>query len=197
MWKHIFLVIPDYLQNLEAQCVSEGYFPTEWKIAKVAVLLKSPEKVKKWSQILSGNMPASSTGESVWTNFNKSFVDFKGAFDNLERDGVLERLREVDCREVDSWSSYFENRKAMVCNKNSIIEVEVERGCPQGSIRGPQIWNLMIDTLLHELSMSYSFAAFADDLLLLIEGQSKAQLERDGAQTMALVENWGRRVWVN
>lgn len=37
--------------------------------------------------------------------------------------------------------------------------------------------------------MNHSFAAFADDLLLLIEGQSREQLEREGAQVMALVEN--------
>lgn len=60
----------------------------------------------------------------------------------------------------------------------------------------PQLWNIKIDQLLHQLSVTCRFSAFADDLLLLIEWQSRAQLKRDGAQAMTLVEGWGRRVGV-
>lgn len=38
------------------------------------------------------------------------------------------------------------------------------------------------------------FSAFADDLLLLVELQSRAYLEREGAALMAIVESWGRSV---
>lgn len=68
MWKHIFLVIPDYLENIMAQCICEGYFPTEWKIAIVVVLLKSPDKVrcdpKPYRGICTTDKP--SAGEVCW-----------------------------------------------------------------------------------------------------------------------------------
>lgn len=38
------------------------------------------------------------------------FVDFKGAFDNLEWKCVLDKLREVGCEEIGLWESYFNER---------------------------------------------------------------------------------------
>lgn len=48
-------------------------------------------------------------------------------------------------------------------DSNCADQVEVERGCPQGSVGGPQFWNIKIDQLLHQLSVTCRFSAFADD----------------------------------
>ncbi len=65
------------------------------------------------------------------------FVDFKGAFDNLEWPVLLKRLREIGCKEMDVWSDYFSER--YVCAKGEVTEIwkKAERGCPQGSVCGP------------------------------------------------------------
>lgn len=67
------------------------------------------------------------------------FVDFRGAFDHLEWPNILARLEELGCRELRLWRSYFENRQALVIRKHGEVRVDVERGCPQGSISGPLI----------------------------------------------------------
>ena len=86
------------------------------------------------------------------------FVDFKGAFDYLSWSSVLSKIRECDCWELALWKSYFHGRKAFVQGVNERVWVNVERGCPQGSIAGPFIWNLMMDELLGELSSVASVA---------------------------------------
>lgn len=51
--------------------------------------------------------------------------------------------------------------------------MNVERGCPQGSIAGPFIWNLMMGELLGELSTVAESVAYVDELLILVEGNSR------------------------
>ena len=42
------------------------------------------------------------------------FIDFKGAFDYLLWDSVLQRLSEFGSRELNIWYSYCKERKACV-----------------------------------------------------------------------------------
>ena len=42
------------------------------------------------------------------------FVDFKGAFDNLSWNAVLNKLMEVGCKEIKIWASYFRDQKVCV-----------------------------------------------------------------------------------
>ena len=79
------------------------------------------------------------------------FVNFKSAFDNLEWTRVIEKLREIGCEEMSLWKSYFQGRRACMVD---VLWKKVERGCPQGSICGPFIWNLMMDELLWKLDES-------------------------------------------
>ncbi|KAM8701632.1 hypothetical protein ACLKA7_005239, partial [Drosophila subpalustris] len=46
MCKSVWNSIPEYMKELYERCVSEGYFPNEWKNAKVIVLLKSPDRIR-------------------------------------------------------------------------------------------------------------------------------------------------------
>lgn len=125
------------------------------------------------------------------------FVDFRGAFDYLLWSKVLDRLRSAGCRELALWSSYFCDRRVCVDGANETVWKNVSRGCPQGSICGPFIWNLMMDTLLTRLNNSFNLCAYADDLLILIEGQSRDVLERKGEEAMRIVCEWGSNVGVD
>ena len=112
------------------------------------------------------------------------FVDFRGAFDHLSWGSVMRRLSAVGCRELALWASYFSDRKACVVGASDTVWKEVVRGCPQGSICGPYIWNLMMDPLLRHIGRTFKLCAYADDLLILVEGQSRAELENKGEQVM-------------
>ncbi|CAK9801625.1 Retrovirus-related Pol polyprotein from type-1 retrotransposable element R1 (Fragment) [Anthophora quadrimaculata] len=125
------------------------------------------------------------------------FVDFKGAFDNLEWNRVIERLSAIGCDEIGLWKDYFKARKACMIGVSEVVWKDIECGCPQGSVCGPFVWNLMMDGLLWELIGSgCECVAYADDLLLLIEGNSRVELERKGTECMRIVSEWGVNVGV-
>ena len=56
--------------------------------------------------------------------------------------------------------------------KNATRRIRVKRGCPQGDIRSPFLWNLVIDDLLnYSVNIIPGFLqAFADDIITLAEG---------------------------
>ena len=125
------------------------------------------------------------------------FIDFKGAFDHLRWDCLIEKLRESDCKELGIWYSYFTNRKACVTGKIDTEWRNVKRGCPQGSICGPYMWNLVMNDLLNELNDSgCKLCAYADDLLLLVEGNSRLELETKSTRYLNVVIDWSSRVGV-
>lgn len=99
---------------------------------------------------------------------------------------------------MSKWKSYFHNRK--VCVRGGLDEVEwrnVSRGCPQGSICGPFIWNMMMDMLLNQLEQDgCKVCAYADDLLFLVECNSKEIVGRQGCRWMLKVSEWGQGVGV-
>lgn len=126
------------------------------------------------------------------------FVDYKGAFDNLEWKCVIDKLREVGCEEMGLWESYFCDRRVCVKGVCESVWKEVQRGCPQGSVCGPFVWNLMMNDLLLRLrECECKVVAYADDVLLLIEGQSRVELERKGTDWMRIVSEWGGKVGVS
>lgn len=93
-------------------------------------------------------------------------IYFKGAFDHLECGNIFSRLEEVSCRKVTFWRSYVTNRRAVVIDQQGEVAVEVERGCPQGSIVGLLPCNLIMNPLLHQISNRCCFSTFADDRFL-------------------------------
>lgn len=125
------------------------------------------------------------------------FVDFKGAFDGLEWCVVLEKLKRMECKEYGLWVQYFKERRVCVKGVQGEVWKEVKRGCPQGSICGPLVWNLLMEDLLLKLvEEGFGCVAYADDLLGLIEADTRKELEDRGSRLMAVVETWGISVGV-
>lgn len=119
------------------------------------------------------------------------FIDFRGAFDYIKWNRVIEKLYEIRCDEVGVWKSYFSERKACVSGVNETVWKAVERGCPQGSVAGPAVWNMMMNDLLIVLErVGCKIVAYADDLLLIVEGDSRSELERKGTDYMTYVRAW-------
>mgnify|MGYP004589933261 CR=1 FL=1 len=60
------------------------------------------------------------------------------------------------------------------------------------------IWNLMMDDLLWKLDecVGCKCVAYADDLLLIVEGQSRVEVELKGTEWMNVVCDWGANVGV-
>lgn len=125
------------------------------------------------------------------------FVDFKGAFDHINWTAIISKLREVGCMEMGIWRSYFSNRRSCMIGRQDVVWTEVQRGCPQGSICGPTMWNILMNGLLVELENSgVKHAAYADDLLLIVEGNSRIGIEQSAMAAVQYAVQWGARVGV-
>uniref|UniRef100_A0ABD2X7S4 Reverse transcriptase domain-containing protein n=1 Tax=Trichogramma kaykai TaxID=54128 RepID=A0ABD2X7S4_9HYME len=113
---------------------------------------------------------------------------------------ILGKLVESGCTEDELrlWSSYFEDRWACMESVNgNVVWKRVERGCPQGSIGGPTLWNLCMNELLWSLEeRGWKFAAFADDLTLVVEARTRAELMVNVRQSMSGVYEWGKKYGV-
>lgn len=77
----------------------------------------------------------------------------------------------------------FSTREASVFGMNGSVKIGVVRGGSQGSICGPCIWNLMMNSLLGLLEPLCKCCAYADDLLFVLE------LERAGGQFLEIVNS--------
>lgn len=78
-------------------------------------------------------------------------------------------------------------------NSNGSEWIEVVRGCPQGFIAGPYMWNLSMNDLLNLLDEN---VAYADDLVVVMEGDTREGVERKVKERMRVVNDWGNTAGV-
>lgn len=76
--------------------------------------------------------------------------------------------------------------------EKSRIQLYPKSGCPQGSPLGPLIWNITISDLLNSKFPSDVYIqASADDITLVIRGNSRNNIEQKATEALKIVENWG------
>ena len=64
----------------------------------------------------------------------------------------------------------------------------VTRGCPQGSVLGPQMWKIVFDTLIRE--MGEGFVGYADDGVGIVEAAGRRELEDITTQLIERLAIW-------
>ncbi|CAB0042231.1 unnamed protein product [Trichogramma brassicae] len=129
-------------------------------------------------------------------------VDFKGAFDFLRWPRILDRLKEtgMNDHEFSLWQSFFCNRRVFVANRGGDLKCwrDLQRGCPQGSIGGPILWNLALDELLRRLNdLGIPTVAYADDTTCLIQGDSRARVEAGVGSVLGEIYKWSDKYGVD
>ncbi|GFV75567.1 uncharacterized protein TNCV_2240161 [Trichonephila clavipes] len=75
---------------------------------------------------------------------------------------------------------------------HSSKEKFLNKGCPQGSVSGPFLWNVIINDFLEKILAfsSCETIAFADDLLLCFQGKSFHDICRQAQLTLDFASNW-------
>lgn len=119
--------------------------------------------------------------------------DIKGAFDNVWWPSILKNLKERGCPKnlYTLIRSYLQNRKMKIKSNNMEVEKTATKGCPQGSILGPYFWNLVFDEIIRKIKSKGSDPiAYADDLLVLITGNSRRELEIKANSITELIVQW-------
>src|SRR6266576_1613978 len=102
-------------------------------------------------------------------------LDIKGAFDHVSWPIILDRLMAYRVPEYlhRLIHSYFTGRVVYFGE----AERQLERGCPQGSVLGPLLWNVGFNDILSSLSSEHSSAiCYADDTLLFITASNAEEL---------------------
>jgi hypothetical protein len=121
-------------------------------------------------------------------------LDIAGAFDNAWHPGILALLWKLNCPpNIYSlvWD-FLSERTAHIILGNSVSSKRVIKGCPQGSVSGPTLWNIIINDLIALLSTTPNvrIVVYADDIMIMIQGPSTAAILNTLQDTLKTIEKW-------
>lgn len=124
-------------------------------------------------------------------------LDIKAAFNNAWWPAIFHRLRTIQCPSniYNTLISYTENRQVQLNFSDVTYSKKMTRGCVQGSVCGPALWNLILDDLLDsKLPAGCQVQAYADDVLLIARHMDPLQLENITNDALKLISSWGKTV---
>jgi hypothetical protein len=87
---------------------------------------------------------------------------------------------------------FLSDRTAHVTLGNSFSNKRVTKGCPQGSVSGPTLWNIIISDLIAKLSNppNLKIVVLADDIMVMMQGPSLPAIFTTLQTTLQTIEDW-------
>lgn len=119
--------------------------------------------------------------------------DISGAFDNVWWPSILYNLKTRDCPRnlYKLIQSYLSERSVCISDNNLAVRKIATKGCPQGSVLGPNFWNLVFDEVIVLIqSLGFEPIAYADDLAVLISGNTRRELEISANNVTKAISSW-------
>ncbi len=99
-----------------------------------------------------------------------TFLDIEGAFDNVSFDAISKALdSKCESKGVNRWiMSMIHSRRITVELHGEKKVIVIKKGCPQGGILSPFLWNLVVNELLEYTrdKIPSDLQGFADDMSL-------------------------------
>lgn len=123
-------------------------------------------------------------------------LDISGAFDNAWWPMVLTKAKQGGCPPniYRILVSYFTERRVGLFMGDQAVWKRSTMGCPQGSVLGPTLWNLLLDDILKlPWPDGVRAVAYADDVTIVIEAPSRAAIERNAQSSLEACSAWGKR----
>ena len=122
------------------------------------------------------------------------FVVLRGTPEVLTNILILARLLKLNCPPniYSLVQDFLSERTAHVILDNSVSSKRVTKGCPQGSVSGPNLWNIILNYLIALLytTPSLRIVVYADHIMIMIEGPSTAAILNTLQHTLQTIENW-------
>lgn len=121
--------------------------------------------------------------------------DMTGAFDNLKWSSILKELerRGTEKHLLRLIAGYLCDREVKIEEKYEVVTKKLTKGCPQGSILGPDLWNIRMDGLLNKLEKDAKATAYANDIIVIVFGNSRRELECNAQVLVDVVVEWSRK----
>ena len=123
-----------------------------------------------------------------------TFLDIEGAFDNVSFKAISDAINSspVDKSTAGWIINMVKYRHLTVTHKDITKRIMIRRGCPQGGILSPFLWNLVVDDLLKFSAKEIPgyLQAFADDLVTLAEGSDTGVIWQRTQKTINTIEKW-------
>jgi len=132
---------------------------------------------------------------SNFENGNKCcavFIDLQKAFDTIPHSRLLEKLHMHGFRGVtySILTNYLLNRTQITkINESLSTASPITIGLPQGTVLAPILFNIYLNDLL-ELPINGKITAFADDTVILFEGQNWEEVEHIANTEMMKIQSW-------
>ncbi|XP_047543137.1 uncharacterized protein LOC125075464 [Vanessa atalanta] len=185
-----------------------GLLPVLGKVLEKMIVARMKwQLIPRFSTRQFGFMPQKSTEDALYTLIHhikgqiklKKLValvslDIEGAFDSAWWPAIRIRLAEekvpVNIRRL--LDSYLDNRKVRLRYAGEETIRATNKGCVQGSIGGPILWNLLLDPLLQEMAKKKYFCqAFADDIVMVFAEDTALEIERQAGDALSFAHEWG------
>ena len=121
------------------------------------------------------------------------FLDIEGAFDNISYDAFYHNLNNSGIPiTLCNWIYYMVSHRVITFTLNGIsITRTISRGCPQGGVLSPFLWNLTLNDLLSNHNLDTSFIqAFADDLSIIVGGIDIPTIRAICQRYLIIIDKW-------
>ncbi len=122
------------------------------------------------------------------------FLDIENAFPTLTFAAMERALRRLELEEgIVNWISAMLREREITATLADISKTKkVTKGCPQGGILSPFLWNAAMDQLLHELQGKHLYTqAYADDIAGVVVGIDPATLYTQAQTIINKAVRWG------
>lgn len=120
-------------------------------------------------------------------------LDVKNAFNTLRWGSIIRELqaRQFPPKLVNLIKSYLKDRWLIIKASDGMKRIKVHGGVPQGSVIGPNMWNLVYDALLRlRRRRDVYIIAFADDINIIIIEKDLTKLEDIANNVIADIVPW-------
>ena len=120
------------------------------------------------------------------------FLDIQGAFDNLPSKSIKEELDKTAAKgKISNWiTNMVSNRYITLQLANEKILRLIPKGCPQGGVLSPFLWNLVVNDLLNSFEGLENLLAYADDLLILQTGSDRDTIMETSLRYLNKIISW-------
>ena len=122
-----------------------------------------------------------------------AFLDVEGAFDNTSIDVITRAVNEHAIETpICVWiKAMLQGRQIQASLYEETVFAVAGGGCPQGGVLSPLLWCLVLDDLLSKLQRKgFRVQAYADDLVISVQGKVPGVISELMTSALKVVEKW-------